>query len=459
MFEFRSVHIGFALLFFVLYWITAKINILNNGLLFIFGLAFYAWGNLFYALALFGLICFNFILLQIFFQKEQCSKLILVAALAGNIAVWIVLKFSLLPITENNQPATGLLPVGMSFYMLRIISVLVQVYKGRMKEIPGFIAFGLYIAYMPQLLSGPIEMPDSFLQQVQSERSLDKKCVQKALSLFVLGLIKKMVIADNLGLVIDTIFRLEQPSILLVMLGSAGFYAALFADFSAYTDISRGISFLLGFETSKNFNQPILAASPQDFWNRWHITFSNWLRDHIFYPLRRWCLRKFGKEHPLWAIILPPLATMAVSGLWHGNGWTYIVWGVYHGCLMVAFQILPKKKAVIARERSGGKHIFTWAITNGLVVMGWAIFRAPSLEWLWSVLMSGNIGLRGYDGVVLLSIAGTIFGYILPLLIKMVVDHCERFKTILEPIYYALALLLLIIFSNSGVRGFLYTGF
>jgi Predicted membrane protein involved in D-alanine export len=203
-----------------------------------------------------------------------------------------------------------------------------------------------------------------------------------------------MAVADNLGIIVERIFRLDLPSRMLLTAGSLGFAFEIYADFSGYTDLSRGFAGLLGFETSQNFNQPYLAINLQDFWQRWHMSLSNWLRDFIFFPLRRALLKISGCRRGLadWAA---PLATMLVSGFWHGWGWTFVAWGLYHGLLLA----IDRK---VQRFRKRELNLYQMCLQRGftfmLVLAGWSIFRAPSLGWLMRSLAARFLGLGRQPG-------------------------------------------------------------
>ncbi len=215
---------------------------------------------------------------------------------------------------------------------------MIDVSKGTLQPRHSFIDFALYVSFFPQLVAGPIERPQKLLPQIESQRTWKAELFYNAWPLILMGLFKKLVIADSIGSITQRIFHVDEPTTLLAIAGALGFTVQILADFSAYTDLSRGVAYLLGFQTSENFNSPYLSLTPTDFWNRWHMTLSFWLRDYIFFPTRRYLLGK-QKRVPAWLIqSLPPMVTMLISGIWHGAGWTYLLWGGMYGLLIVVYQ-------------------------------------------------------------------------------------------------------------------------
>jgi len=218
-----------------------------------------------------------------------------------------------------------LLPLGISFYTLQVIGYLFDVYQGKLKPERHFGIFALFLCFFPQLTAGPIERGGHLLPQLKKLRSFDYAKATSGVKLFTFGLFKKLVIADNLGLVVDRVFdalpQYKGFSLIITMF----FYTwQIYADFSGYTDMARGIARMLGIDLLENFNTPYLATSVRDFWRRWHISFSNWLKDYIYIPLG-------GNRGAVLKIMSNILIVFLISGLWHGAGWNFVVWGLLHG--------------------------------------------------------------------------------------------------------------------------------
>jgi D-alanyl-lipoteichoic acid acyltransferase DltB (MBOAT superfamily) len=231
-----------------------------------------------------------------------------------------------------------LLPIGFSFYILQAISYLVDVHNKTAEPAGSLLDFALYLSYFPKLLSGPIERPASFLSKLQNDRHVDASTLARGLGLILVGLVRKVVLADRLrSFLPPTIFSdpaafssLEKIIWLLV------FFFSLYNDFAGYTSIVRGLSALMGIELNPNFRQPFFANSVSDFWTRWHISLSFWLRDYIFFPARRWLMQKRWPRQL--TIILPPLITMLASGFWHGAYASVMVWGGLQGLYLIVEQ-------------------------------------------------------------------------------------------------------------------------
>ncbi|MDK2981893.1 MAG: alginate O-acetyltransferase complex protein AlgI [Chloroflexota bacterium] len=439
--------------FMLVYWLTRRHPRWNNLLLLLGGYGLYAWGHVDWALLLFLSSALDYLVAQKAFPHPQWRKPALVLGLALNVGTWLVFKYG--TSAEAGWLANIGLPLGISFYLLRKLAFLLDSYRGRLTQPLSFVDYALYVSFYPQIFSGPIERPDAFLAQLRRPRDLRWERIAPAFPLLLLGLFKKMAIADNLGIVVDRIFRLDPPSRLLFAAGSFGFAFELYADFSGYTDLSRAGALLLGFETSPNFDHPYLALTPQDFWNRWHMTFSHWLRDYVFFPLRRELLQAAGRQRGLadWAA---PILTMLLSGLWHGTGWTYLLWGLYYGLLLAICQVSGWGRV---RAKAWPLRLLSWAGTFALVVAGWGLFRAPNLGWLANVVLHAPWGASGNNRIALLGVVPMILVYSAPLALLALVQRSGRARPYLEPVYYALLAAVLVIFSASGLQDFVYTAF
>ncbi|MBF0212910.1 MAG: MBOAT family protein [Magnetococcales bacterium] len=242
-----------------------------------------------------------------------------------------LLRLAGLPSFTNNLDIY--LPVGISFYTFQSISYIVDVYAGRLKPRENFFEFALFVVFFPQLVAGPIERAIHFLPQLDQDRTLKVQEVREALFLLVWGFFKKLVIADNVAFIVNKLFALEQTTFPLVWVGVFAFGVQVYADFSAYSDIASGSARLLGFQLTRNFNHPFISASPAEYWKRWHISLSSYIQDYIFLPLYFYLSRKAIKR----AIVISLLITFFLVGLWHGAGWNFIWFGIYHGVLVIIY--------------------------------------------------------------------------------------------------------------------------
>jgi len=275
------------------------------------------------------------------------------------------------------------LPVGVSFYTFQSLSYTIDVYRGRIGPARNFLDFALYTAFFPQLVAGPIERAGHLLPQIFERRTLTGEAIGTGAWLVLWGLFKKVVIADNLASLVDAVYDpASHPTGVEVLLASYAFAVQIYCDFSGYTDVARGTARLLGFDLLLNFNLPYFATSPADFWRRWHISLSSWLRDYLYIPLG-------GNRGSAWATYRNLGITMLLGGLWHGAAWTYVIWGAYHGALLMVHRALRPLLAAITPRSPWGHTLWTAtsiAVTFHLVCLGWVVFRAHSLPDLLRLL-------------------------------------------------------------------------
>jgi D-alanyl-lipoteichoic acid acyltransferase DltB (MBOAT superfamily) len=452
---------------FLLYWMGKSRN-WKNLILLIASATFYGWLVPWHVVILFLSIAVDYFLALGIIRFKSRAAFLTALGVILNIGLLAFVKYyfsfnaslagwlNLVGLSGDLFLAKVILPLGLSFYILKKISYLIDVRRGTYPPTRDFIAFAAYVSFFPQVFSGPIDRPQKLLKQLEEPRAWKADHFFNAWHLLVMGFFKKVVIANTVKVFVDQIFLLEEPSKILLFVGGLGFALQILADFSSYTDISRGISYLLGLDTSENFNHPYLALTPSDFWNRWHITLSSWLRDYIFFPLRRALLR-MRTLPPVVVASIPPLITMLVSGLWHGVGWQFAVWGIYYGVLIVIYQLLGLTAG--PKPSSGFKTFFMWLIMFLLIVFGWLIFRAQSLGWLWNVLVHAPFYRTPQElmtGFVLLVMIGL---YAFFLVIKYVFDRYWSSSTNLQAIYYTGATIAIIVFMNSSSPDFIYVQF
>ena len=271
-----------------------------------------------------------------------------------------------------------LLPIGLSFLVVQNISYLLDVANKRLPPETNFARFCLYIFYFPKLLSGPVERARVFLPRLAGPLKVDRALLERSASLILTGLFRKLVIANSLFNMIPAdafITPLDYPGQqLLAWLIAYAF--ALYNDFAGYTAIVRGVSLWFGIELSPNFNLPYYARNFTEFWNRWHISLSNWLRDYIFYPLAWSLRRRVPDQNHVLNIVLPPMITMLVSGMWHGLAWNMLLWGGLHGLFMVLERLpLLKKPPVPLNKRPRWRQRLGVLLTFSLAVLAWVPFR------------------------------------------------------------------------------------
>ena len=363
----------------VLYWLVKKRE-WQNLILLAASYIFYGWVNPYLAVLLGASTLIDYFLARGMQTKPARTRLFMALSLTLNLGVLAFFKYynffsddlaritSSLGMNGDLFLIRILLPAGLSFYTLKKLGYMIDVSRGTLKPTHTLMDFALYVSFFPQIVAGPIERPQKLLPQIESQRTWKAEYFYNAWPLVIMGLFKKIVIADSIKVISDQIFALDEPSIFLLGMGALAFTLQILADFSGYTDMSRGFATLFGFQTSENFNLPYASLTPTDFWNRWHITLSNWLRDYVFFPIGR-ALKKSRLKLPEWLVLsIPPIATMFVSGLWHGAGWNYVVWGLYYGVLIAVYQLIGirgnwKPKSLITRG-------LAWFIMFFFIVFG-----------------------------------------------------------------------------------------
>jgi D-alanyl-lipoteichoic acid acyltransferase DltB (MBOAT superfamily) len=269
-----------------------------------------------------------------------------------------------------------ILPIGISFYTFHAMSYAIDIYRGKMKPIASYPDYMLFVLYFPQLVAGPIARAAALIPQITHARTIRGEQVRQGLWLVLWGFFKKLVIADNLAPLVDAAFAAPTtPGGAECLLAVYAFAYQIYCDFSGYTDIARGLGKLMGIELAVNFDRPYLARNPPDFWRRWHISLSTWLRDYLYIPLG-------GNRHGRWQTYRNLMLTMVLGGLWHGASWTFVVWGAYHGALLVAWHAwAARRPAALGQEDSGGllRPALSCFVMFQLTCLGWLLFRADSL--------------------------------------------------------------------------------
>jgi alginate O-acetyltransferase complex protein AlgI len=297
-------------------------------------------------------------------------KLLLIVSITANLGFLGFFKYynflagnaaALLSRPESVFALRIVLPLGISFHAFQSISYVVDVYRGRQAAIRNVVDYALFIAFFPQLVAGPIVRAHEFFKDLYSWRAPSGEELTRGTLLLLFGLTKKMVLADPFALIADRYFGslAVHPGVLAAWSGVLAFAVQIYFDFSGYTDMAIGMALLMGFHFPLNFRRPYLAAGIAEFWRRWHMSLSSWLRDYLYIPLggsRKGRLRTYANL----------MATMLLGGLWHGANWKFVLWGGYHGALLGA-------------ERATGRRI-PRVITFVLVAIGWVFFRAASLH-------------------------------------------------------------------------------
>lgn len=357
-----------------------------------------------------------------------------------------------------------LLPVGISFYTFQTMAYTIDVYRGKEKACRNFFNFALYVAYFPQLVAGPIERSTRLIPQIVSPRTINPLLIQSAVQLIFWGYFKKVFIADGVAPYVNECFA--NPTIYggkTLLLGAYLFAFQIYCDFSGYTDIARGVSRLFGIELCVNFRQPYFASNITEFWRRWHISLSTWLRDYLYIPLG-------GNRHGIARTRVNNLLTMLLGGLWHGAAWTFVLWGGLHGLFLAVHKSITGdiKTATPVPTPSPRwpsiSQIIGVVLTFNLVTFAWIFFRAPSL----SVAMSYISGLLLFNGPKIsgLSTAFCLYGGILLLMEARCESQQSEVPFVGEGkfwafrgLVYAIALFLMIFVGGDLQQPFIYFQF
>ena len=353
------------------------------------------------------------------------------------------------------------LPVGISFYTFQSLSYTIDIYRGQFKPTDRFFDFALFVAYFPQLQAGPIERARQLIPKLSRPRQLNFEQTARGLYLILLGFFKKVAIADGVAPVVDQIFGSGgRITWIDVIAGTILFAAQIYCDFSGYTDIARGISKLFGIDLVVNFKQPYFSTNPQEFWRRWHISLSNWLRDYLYITLG-------GNRGNLAFVCRNIMITMLLGGLWHGAAWNYVLWGFYQGSLLCAYQVWRQNRT--APKRPPQRH---WLLQTArilgffaFVCYGWLLFRARSFAQIveFTRLLVTDFGNIDYGASVprLSAILG------LSLLIPMeIIQYCKddayyylRFPMPLRGLFIAALIVVIMIGMSNEPAQFIYFQF
>jgi D-alanyl-lipoteichoic acid acyltransferase DltB (MBOAT superfamily) len=360
-----------------------------------------------------------------------------------------------------------LLPVGISFFTFQALSYTVDVYRGQLAARTSLVDVATFVALFPQLVAGPIERATHLLPQVERERRFSFEAARTGLLLIAWGYFKKLVVADTAGVVANKVFGLEAPGFALLWAGVFAFGLQIYADFSAYSDIARGTARWLGFDLMLNFDQPYFARGPRDFWRRWHISLSTWFRDYVYIPLGGSRLG-FGRE------LGNLMTTFVLSGLWHGASWNYVLWGAYHGVLLVlsrvSARLVPAPSTSLVRTLAP----LRVAATFVLVHVGWLMFRETDTSMLLRHLTVSPMADSPLDRQAALSLVLMLVPFAVPLFVEGLVVEWHRGRVApradpdagfrlpavaLQGLFIGLILTSILLFRSSASLDFIYFQF
>lgn len=401
----------------LLYYIAPRK--IRNLVLFLFSLLFYAWGEPKYVFLMLFSITMDFFMGQMVAKSKarnnrKAAKRFLTISIVVNLSILAFFKYADFIIgTINNVAGLSLpmlsipLPIGISFFTFQTMSYVIDVYKGATKVQKNWVNYGTYVSMFPQLIAGPIVQYKTIAEQME-HRKENASDFAEGIHRFLLGMGKKVLLANTIGLLCDAVMALEitQVPVLTAWLGAIAYTFQIYFDFSGYSDMAIGLGKMFGFHFLENFNYPYISRSITEFWRRWHISLSSWFKEYVYIPLggnRRGVLLQARNILVVWML----------TGIWHGASWNYVLWGVYYGILLMLEKFLLKP--VLKHLPGVLRNVYTMV----LVIFGWVLFKCEDLSYCFSYLKAmvggfhaGWIGresmylLRNYGALLVILLFG-----------------------------------------------------
>ncbi|MFY7666645.1 MBOAT family O-acyltransferase [Flavobacterium sp.] len=420
-----ALFLGLFLIFYPIYILTLRLKTyhLRNLYVFLFSLFFYykSSGHYFALLLLSGVIDYNLAKLLYEEKLQSFRKFYLVLSVVLNLGFLGYFKYSNFLIDNYNQWFEGnlafqdiILPVGISFYTFQSMSYIIDIYRREITPTKNILDYMFFVSFFPQLVAGPIVRASEFLPQIYKKITLNSADLNHALFLIIGGLIKKTVVSDFISLnFVDRVF--DSPSSYTAfenLLASYGYAIQIYCDFSGYSDMAIGIALLMGFRLSVNFRTPYKSASITEFWRRWHISLSTWLRDYLYISMG-------GNRKGKFRMYFNLFMTMLLGGLWHGASWKFVIWGVLHGLALVVERLF---KNVLHLPKNIFVRVVQVVLTFHFVVFCWIFFRAKDFETAFELI--GNIAqlqwnptqylviLEGYRNVMFVMLFGFLWHFL-----------------------------------------------
>lgn len=435
----------------------------RNGFLFLANLIFYAWGEPIFVFIMIASVIINFFIGRAMERNRNKIKLILVLGIVADLLLLFFFKYagfvreiltSLTGLTFGNFPEIAL-PIGISFYTFQAVSYLIDVYRGTVKAERSFIDFGMYLSFFPQLIAGPIVRYEEMAIDLK-KRVVSLPMFGEGVRLFLIGLGKKVLIANEMGVLWETLRPLAATEgILCAYVGIIAYAFQIYFDFSGYSDMARGLGKMFGFRLPVNFNYPYSAVGVTDFWRRWHMTLTQWFRDYVYIPLG-------GNRCSIARNIFNIFVIWALTGLWHGADYNFVLWGIYWFVLLTAEKFVWRKP--LEKLPAVLKRIYTCFF----ILMGWVLFAITDMAEAGSyfhALFSLQNGFCGGDALTY------ILSYLPLLVIALVASqpfgknlwnrlHNSRGKNVLELVCLAFVLFLAVAsLVNGSYNPFLYFRF
>lgn len=379
-------------LFFALIWVLYRFagHRAQNWLLLVASYYFYGCWDVRFLPLIITLTLVNYYLGNAIAQNPDRSKFYISLSCVVSLGILGFFKYfgffvesatgllEVLGVSVGHSSLAIILPVGISFYTFQTMSYTIDVYRGEVKASRSLVDFALYVAYFPQLVAGPIERSSSLLPQIEEARKARRGDFAEGLYFVLFGLFLKVVVGDNLAMIANGVFGAGEGELsgTDALVGVYAFAFQIYGDFAGYSLIARGVSKWLHIDLMTNFRMPYLARNPSDFWQRWHISLSSWLRDYLYIPLG-------GNRCAPWKVYRNLMLTMVLGGLWHGAGWTFLAWGAVHGLILCIYRWLGNRCFL---PGVWGRIVATVFFFH-LVCLSWLFFRAESISQAWDMIV------------------------------------------------------------------------
>ena len=350
----------------------------RNGLLLIFSIFFYAWGEPTYVVIMLLTIAINYLGAVLIDKYGQYKKWILWGTIIADLSFLFYFKYFNFVMSNINAAFNMdikfldvIMPIGISFYTFQAMSYLIDVYRGEVQAQKNIYKLALYISLFPQLVAGPIVKYHDVADQID-KRTISLDNISYGTKRFIIGLAKKMLLANTMGAIADKVFNqpVEQLDTLTAWIGAIAYSFQIFYDFSGYSDMAIGLGAIFGFKFLENFNYPYISKSITEFWRRWHISLSTWFKEYLYIPLGG---NRISQKRTYINLFIVFLAT----GIWHGAEWTFIVWGVWHGFFIIMEKLTGWHKKKGCWKLSLAQHVYTILV----FLLGWVLFRAENITY------------------------------------------------------------------------------
>lgn len=479
-----TIFLVFFIVVFCVYWVFLGMvkdenKRLKVRILFLLLASYYfymSWNPIFILLILFSTLVDYFAGKEIYNSTSKKRKrLFLITSLVVNLGFLAYFKYANFFLDTVNQITSMVssdggtnyflnivLPVGISFYTFQSMCYTIDIYYGKMKPSKNFFEFSLYVSFFPQLVAGPIVRAKDFIPQLKGNKFFKDINFQLAANYFIMGLVKKVLIADNIAPMSDALFSDPvQYGTLGTWIGVMAYAIQIYCDFSGYSDMAIGVAALLGFKLMENFNMPYTATNVTDFWRKWHISLSTWLRDYLFIPLGGSRGTKAMYHRNL-------MITMLLGGLWHGASWNFVVWGGLHGLALILHKLYKTKvsdKIQFSKASNVLYNTASWFITMVFVCVTWVFFRAQTFGDSWQIIKNMFFFKKsdfsipvGFYLLLLLIVIGHFFGVKYFQKIEENRNHVFK-RPFFQAILWGIAIFAILLFGQDDNQAFIYFQF